>query len=181
MRVAGILALGLIVAAGVAEAQGVDRLREASRLDRQTRAVEARSVTQPDAAARDARDLAQDVRRGGGPLSPDALRARRTLDDLAQPAAELPRALPALPGLPPADLPRSFDAPTAVPASGRLEMVDLLIDRARQAAADGRPAQALSDLAFAERQLDGLAAAGSGDAAERRQRIAATRSGLDGR
>lgn len=173
-----ILALLLALAATPAAAQRAGDPVAAARLDRTVRAIEARRVTQPGLAARDARDASNALARTPG-LSGQALRTGRRLDEVAvAPDRGGSDRLPPVTPRAADTLPRS--SMPAAPGLGAdpLDVVDQLIGRARAAAAEGRRADADADLQFAERQLQRLPGAPTGAVGARRTAIAALRSGL---
>jgi hypothetical protein len=146
-------------------------LRQDARAQRQLRAVEGRSVTQPAPAARDAIDARQQLLRGGaGRLSPAQRRVERRLDALSTPMPA-PGQAPTIPVpvSPLDDLPASYDDEAFLPQDRASGVVRSLLDRAADGIADGRLDQARSDLAFADRQLATL---DSGEGAVLRQRAA---------
>jgi hypothetical protein len=133
-------------------------LQSDAHAQRQLRAVEGRSVTQPDAAALDAMNARRSLVRGQpGALSPTQRRVERGLDALstADPAAGA--ATSARRPAPPTDnLPSSYDDDAFLPQSRGSSVVQGLLDRAADGIAASRLDQARSDLALAERQLDTL-------------------------
>lgn len=173
-----ILVLLLALAAAPVTAQSASDTVATARHDRTMRAIEARRVTQPGLAARDARDASNALARASGGPSGQALRTGRRLDEVAT--------SPTLGGsgpLPPL-IPRAADilSRSTMPASpglgaDPLHVVDQLIARARAAAAEGRSGDAAADLQFAERQLGRLAAPPAAALAERRAAIDALRIG----
>jgi hypothetical protein len=175
-----ILALLLALAATPAMAQRASDPLAAARLDRTLRAIEARRVTQPGLAARDAREAGNALARTPGGRSGQALRTGRRLDEVAiAPARGAGAALPPV-------VPRAADSlpSSTVPALtglgfDPLDVVDQLIGRARAAAAEGRPSDAAADLQFAEHQLHRLPGAPTGAVTQRRAAIEALRAGLD--
>ena len=175
------LGLQLLLATGPAAAQGAPDPVAAARLDRTLRAIEARRVTQPGLAARDAREASRVLARTRGGLSGQELRAGRRLDAAAAtPQGGAASALtPLLPQ--PADaLPRSTGPSRSTLGADPLSVVDQLIDRARAAVAAGRPADAADDLQFAERQLVRSTAGPPEAVAARRTAIGALRAALTG-
>lgn len=174
-----ILALLLALAVAPATAQRASDPVAAARLDRTVRAIEARRVTQPGLAARDARDAGNVLARTSAGLSGQAQRTGRRFDEVA--AAPDRGGSDPLPPVTPraADmLPRSTMTDSPGLGADPLDVVDQLIGRARAAAVEGRPADADADLQFAERQLQRLPGAPTGAIGERRAAIAALRAGL---
>ncbi len=180
-RVALTAAAVAVLVFGQAQAQvGPGRdLRNDAHAQRQLRAVEGRSVTQPGAAALDAANARQQLLRGQrGRLSPDEGRVDRRLDALSTPA---PRPTPVLPQAPSVgELPASFDdAPIFPGSSSASERVQNLIERAGDGIAEGRLDQARSDLGLAESQLRQLGPADGSAALS--QQIATLRGRLNQR
>lgn len=172
------LLLLLLLAAGPAPAQtSPQELRRDVRALRQERAIQGRSLTQPDAAAIDAMNARRAVVRGRpGGLSPTERRVERNLDTLSAPASR--------PGgdggrqpapVPTADLPGSNEDELFLPRNLNSSVAEGLLDRADDGLANGRIDQARSDLALAERQIDRL---DPGEAVALRQRAAALRGRL---
>jgi hypothetical protein len=154
-------------------------LREDARAQRQLRAVEGRSLTQPAPAAQDAMEARQQLLRGGvGRLSPAQRRVERRLEALSTPMpAPAPSPSASTPMQPPSDLPASYDEELFLPRDRTADVVQALLDRAVEGIASGRLDQARSDLAFADRQLATLDDAEGGVLRERaaalRQRLTA--------
>lgn len=153
-------------------------LRTDAHAQRQLRALEGRSVTQPGAAARDAVDARQRWLRGRhGPSSPAERRVDRRLESLSTPAIRPTTSLPRIPD--DGGLPSSFDETPIFPRSGTSERVQILIDRAADGISEGRLDQARSDLELAESQLGQVE--GTDGAAALRQQIASLRRQLTAR
>jgi len=150
-------------------------LRGDAHAQRQLRAVEGRSVTQPSAAALDAANARQQLLRGRDrPLSPTEWRVDRQLENLGVPTVRPSTSLP--PTQPQDELPASYDETTLLPRTGATERVANLIERAADGISEGRFDQARSDLGLAESQLDQLSDAEG--ATSLRQQIASLRRQL---
>ena len=170
--------LSLLLAAGSALAQtSPQELRRDVRALRQERAIQGRSLTQPEAAAIDAMNARRAVVRGRpGALSPTERRVERSLDVLSTPPGSRASGGGRQPApVPTADLPGSNDDELFLPRSLDSSVAEGLLDRADDGLADGRVDQARSDLALAERQIDRL---DPGEAVALRQRAAARRARL---
>lgn len=151
--------LSLLLAVEPAPAQtSPEQLRRDVRALRQQRAIEGRSLTQPDAAAIDAMNARRALVRGRpGSLSPTERGVERSLDALSSPAAR-----PGASGerqplpLPDNELPGSNDDELFLPRSLTSSVAEGLLDRVDDGLAEGRIDQARSDLEFAQQQIDRL-------------------------
>lgn len=159
--VSGIIVLCLMTMAdgSVASAQtSAGQLRLDTRALRQQRAIEGRSLTQPDAAALDAMNARRDLVRGrAGASSPTERRVERNLDSLSAgrpQTGSLPAGQPLL--TPREQLPSSYEDELFLPRNLGSSVVEGLLDRVDDGLADGRLDQARSDLALAEQQLGKL-------------------------
>lgn len=166
------LALSTLLAAG-AEAQlgpsggglgttprspGAGMARE-SHIQREVRSIEGRAVTQPGLAATQAENARRALLRSGqgADLSPEAQRANRQLEGVIQ--DEQARRAMAMPGpvdRPTPELPSSYDERNLLPGMAPTDLAENLLDRAADGLTAGRTDQARSDLALAEREIDGL-------------------------
>jgi hypothetical protein len=131
-----------------------------SHIQRELRSIEGRSVTQPGPAARDAGDARRVLLRSGQgtALDPEALRAERRLEGvIGDEAARRGAAAPGTVDRPTPDLPASYDQDRDyLPRPAPSGLAPMLLDRAEEGLVAGRTDQARSDLAIAEREIDGL-------------------------